>query len=115
MPLSFARAAASDGKSALAIIKNNPNIDLLFSDVIMPGELDGYELGIDAKKTHPDLKILLTSGFTNRKVDDISPNSPMFEELTRNLLRKPYSQAELAKAVRNALDGRSAVGRRQTL
>jgi CheY-like chemotaxis protein len=97
---------ACDGKSALALIKDNPNIDLLFSDVIMPGELDGYLLGIAAKKTNAALKILLTSGFTKRNDDEVSADSPMFEQLTRNLLRKPYSQAELAKAIRKTLDER---------
>jgi len=97
---------ACDGKSALALIKDNPNIDLLFSDVIMPGELDGYLLGIAAKKTNAALRILLTSGFTKRNDDEVSADSPMFEQLTRNLLRKPYSQAELAKAIRKTLDER---------
>lgn len=96
---------AYDGKSALALLKDILNIDLLFSDVIMPGELDGYLLGITAQKSHPALKVLLTSGFTKREEDDFGPDSLMFNELTRNLLRKPYSQAELVVAIRKALDG----------
>jgi CheY-like chemotaxis protein len=102
--LGYKVLAVFDGESALALIKDKPDIDLLFSDVIMPGELDGYLLGIAAKKTRPALKILLTSGFTKRREDDTSPDSSMLEELTHDLLRKPYSQLELAKAVRNALD-----------
>ena len=87
-------------------MKDNPNIDLLFSDVIMPGELDGYLLSIAAKKTNTGLKILLTSGFTKRNEDDASADGPMFEQLTRNLLKKPYSQTELAMAIRKTLDER---------
>ncbi|MFT4720486.1 MAG: signal transduction histidine kinase/CheY-like chemotaxis protein, partial [Candidatus Azotimanducaceae bacterium] len=104
--LGYKVLTACDGKSALALMKDNPNIDLLFSDVIMPGELDGYRLSIAAKKTNTALKILLTSGFTKRNEDDTSADSPMFEQLTRNLLRKPYSQAELAMAIRKTLDER---------
>jgi len=108
--LGYKVLTACDGQSALALMKDNPNIDLLFSDVIMPGELDGYLLSIAAKKTNTALKILLTSGFTKRNEDDASADSPMFEQLTRNLLRKPYSQAELAIAIRKTLDERSAAG-----
>jgi CheY-like chemotaxis protein len=104
--LGYKVLTACDGKSALALMKDNPNIDLLFSDVIMPGELDGYLLGIAAKKTNAALKILLTGGFTKRNGNDASADSPMFEQLTRNLLRKPYSQAELAMAIRKTLDER---------
>ncbi len=104
--LGYKVLTAFDAKSALALIEKNPNIDLLFSDVIMPGKLDGYDLGITAKKTHPDLKVLLTSGFTKRE-EDGSADNPMTEELTGNLLRKPYSKAELAKAVCNALAEKS--------
>jgi CheY-like chemotaxis protein len=102
--LGYTVVTALDAKSALALMQDQAKIDLLFSDVIMPGKLDGYDLAITAKKTYPDLKILLASGFTKRSEDDSSPNGPMIEELTCSLLRKPYNKAELAKAVRNALD-----------
>jgi signal transduction histidine kinase len=104
--LGYKVLTAFDGKSALTLIEDEPNIDLLFCDVIMPGELDGYRLSITAKKTHPALKLLLTSGFTKGKEDDSSPDNSMYEDLTRNLLRKPYSRVELVKAVRKALDER---------
>ena len=102
--LGYKTLAALDGKSALKIIKDNPDIDLLFSDVIMPGELDGYQLAIAAKKTRPALKTLLTSGFTRKKEDFSSSDDSRFAELASKLLSKPYNQSELAKAVRNALD-----------
>jgi len=111
--LGYKVLTAFDGKSALALIKDNPNIDLLFSDVIMPGELDGYLLSIAAKKARPALRILLTSGFTKRNEDDPGADSPVFEELTRSLLRKPYNQAGLAWAIRDALDGMSTSGRKR--
>jgi signal transduction histidine kinase/CheY-like chemotaxis protein len=104
--LGYKVLTACDGESALALMKDNPNIDLLFSDVIMPGELDGYLLSIAAKKTNTALKILLTSGFNKRNEDDSSADGPMFEQLTRNLLRKPYSHEELAMAIRKTLDER---------
>ncbi len=102
--LGYAVLTAFDGKSALAVIEETPNIDLLFSDVIMPGKIDGYILGTTVRKTYPSMKILLTSGFTRRTEGDATPKDPMTEEFTHSLLRKPYSRAELARAVRKALD-----------
>jgi len=104
--LGYKVLTACDGKSALALMEDNPHIDFLFSDVIMPGELDGYLLSIAAKKVKAALRILLTRGFTKRNENDARADSPMFEQLTRNLLRKPYSQAELAMAIRKTLDER---------
>lgn len=95
---------AFDGNSALNILKDNPGIDLLFSDVIMPGDLDGYQLAIAARKARPSLKILLTSGFTKAKEDYSSPEGSLFVELASTLLTKPYNRTELTNAIRNALD-----------
>jgi len=111
--LGYKTLAAFDGKSALALIEDNPDIDLLFSDVVMPGELDGYQLGITAKKSYPRLKILLTSGFSKLKEDDFSSDSFMHKELSANLLRKPYSRIELARAVRKALDRKLSPSRQE--
>ena len=76
----------------------------MFSDVIMPGDMDGYQLAIAAMKARPALKALLTSGFTKKKEDYLRPDGPKYTELVSSLLSKPYNRIELAKAVRNALD-----------
>ena len=76
----------------------------LFSDVIMPGEMDGYKLALAARKLAPSLKILLASGFTRAREEDVHGENAAVAELTGNLLGKPYNRSELATAIRRALD-----------
>ena len=64
------------------------------------GRVRVYELAKEASASHPELKILLTSGFTGKAV---APNGQF--DFTDNLLSKPYSQIELATRVRAMLDG----------
>ena len=92
---------ATNGKQALATLRREQNIDLLFSDVVMPGGLNGYELAEQAISEFPNLKVLLTSGYTGKVVDDGHSNWP---GLNANMLNKPYSQNELASRVRATLD-----------
>lgn len=102
--LGYRTLKAHNGEQALKILKDNKDIDLLFSDVIMPGELDGYQLAIAAQKARPSLKVLLASGFAKKKEDHLSPDGLRYIELARDLLKKPYSHTELASAVRIILD-----------
>ena len=103
--LGYTTIMANNGKQALRILMDNKDIDLLFTDVIMPGDLDGYQLAISAQKNRPTLKALLTSGFTKKKEMIQNADSAKYAELSSTLLSKPYTQAELAFAVRNMLDG----------
>jgi signal transduction histidine kinase len=84
---------------ALDILKAGERIDLVFADVIMPGQLDGYDLAEEVYATWPDIKVVLTSGF---------PGSNHSGRSLRNtpLLTKPYHRDALARMVRDVLDGR---------
>ncbi len=84
---------------ALQILEDNPDIDLLFSDVIMAGSLNGFELARAATGIRPDLKILLTSGFTGQM-----QNLKADEQWGKTLITKPYRDIELAKRIRDTLD-----------
>ena len=53
---------ASDGPSALAILEGDDRVDLVFTDLIMPGGLSGREVAIRAREIKPGIKVLLTSG-----------------------------------------------------
>jgi len=53
---------AEDGAEALEALQNNPDIDLLFTDIMMP-DMSGWELAHTAKQQHPDLKVIYTSGY----------------------------------------------------
>ena len=90
---------ADSALPALAILSRPDAVDLLFTDVVMPGTMDGLDLAYRATQMRPGLKVLLTSGFpggrgAHQRVED----SPF------RLLDKPYSLMQLAQAVRTVLD-----------
>lgn len=93
---------AEDGEEALSVLESDPDVSLLFSDVVMPGGVDGTELAQRAMRQRPGLRLLLTSGFPDMR----GSSKPMAEY---RLLNKPYRHDELARAVREALDARVAV------
>jgi CheY-like chemotaxis protein len=72
--------------------------DLLLTDVVMPGGITGYELVDQLRSDRPDLKVLLTSGYTELAV---APHQPVGRD---PLLSKPYRKLDLGRAVRSALD-----------
>lgn len=72
---------APDGEAALNILENDPGVDLLFTDVRMPGSMDGWALARAARKLRPDLPVIYASGF--------SADEPEFVEGAR-LFSKPY-------------------------
>jgi len=90
---------AADGKQAIEILEQHPEIDLLFSDVVMPNGLDGYELAEQALSIKQDLKILLTTGFAR-----VSEFQDSHKRYNKNMLNKPYRQTELLKKIRSTLD-----------
>jgi CheY-like chemotaxis protein len=59
----FTVVNAETGPEALRILEANPGIDLLFTDIMMPGGMDGFELAHRAKQLRPDLRVVYTSGF----------------------------------------------------
>ncbi len=96
--LGYRTIEAADAPAALAILEQRQDIDLVFTDVIMPGELNGAALSREVSLRWPCVKVLLTSGFPNRALDQ-RENIP--EGLT--FLTKPYRRTELARAIRKAL------------
>jgi CheY-like chemotaxis protein len=89
---------ADDAYSALRILNGTDRIDLLFTDMIMPGGLDGKELATKARAKRPDLKVLFTSGFPGTSTG----SGTKFDD-GDVLLSKPYRKHDLAKAVEGVL------------
>ena len=87
---------ADNGEDALAALADGQNIDLLISDVVMPG-MDGPTVVREARKTRPDLKILFMSGYAEEQLR----KSIDLENV--NFLPKPFSVSELAEAARRAI------------
>ena len=86
--------AATDGTQALQIIKTNPDIELLLTDIVMPGGLNGVELTSKARKEIPDIKVIYMSGFPSGTYAERS-GAP----LDAPLITKPYSREKLATAI----------------
>jgi PAS domain S-box-containing protein len=91
---------AADGPSALKVLEARP-VDLLFSDVIMPGGMSGYDLGTEAKRRWPRVKVLLTSGFPEEKHNGNGGNGHTANAGSgMRLLTKPYRKEDLARVLR---------------
>jgi PAS domain S-box-containing protein len=98
--LGYRVLAAPDGPSALALLREGKAVDLLFTDVVMPGGMNGRELADAARALRPGLPVLFTSGYTENAIVHHG-------RLDRGvlLLAKPYRRGELAAKLRQALDG----------
>ena len=98
--LGYATLEAANAAEALKIIENGASVDLLFTDVIMPGGMNGRQLVDEALKRRPSLKTLFTSGYTENA---ILHHGRLDEGVL--LLAKPYRKPELARMIRVALNG----------
>lgn len=95
--LGYHTREAGDGRAALDALQSGGGIDLLFSDVVMPKGLDGIEMAREATRRHPGLKVLLTSGYPEATLEKAGLTEAGFP-----LLKKPYSNQDLAEALRAA-------------
>jgi nitrogen-specific signal transduction histidine kinase/ActR/RegA family two-component response regulator len=89
---------ASDGPKALDILSRGHAIDLVFTDLVMPGGMSGREVAARARQLKPGIKVLLTSGYAEELV-----RGDYLEREQLRVLRKPYHQADLVAALREVL------------
>jgi len=89
---------------ALAKMAALGGVDLLFSDVIMPGNMNGVMLAREAIKRHPETKVLLTTGYADESIERTDAAGDRFD-----VLHKPYRQTDLARRVRIVLEGHTGV------
>jgi DNA-binding LytR/AlgR family response regulator len=83
-------------------VNGSQNVDLLFSDIVMPGGINGVQLAIEARRLRPSIKVLLTSGYTAAALTDKHGLPKEFP-----VLGKPYRRDQLAAHLRVAMDGRA--------
>lgn len=91
--LNYAVVEAGDGQSAIAVLEQEEAIDLLLTDMVLPGGMSGADLAAHARAKRPVLKVLLTSG------------RPEFLEDTEfAVIGKPFRMAELSRKLQEVLD-----------
>jgi signal transduction histidine kinase/CheY-like chemotaxis protein len=96
--LGYRTLSAGSAAEALAVLDGAEHIDLLFTDVMMPGGMNGRQLATEAQKRRPGLKVLYTSGYTeNAIVHHGRLDAGVM------LLPKPYLSSDLARGIRTAL------------
>ena len=96
--LGYKTLEAANAQDAMTMLYGSCEIDLLFTDMVLPGELNGFDLASSARSKRPDLKVLYTSGYSP---DSLPENGP--EGDVGRLLMKPYAKAKLARYVHDSL------------
>ena len=97
--LGYRVSAARHGADALAILDESNDVDLLFTDVVMPGGMNGRQLAEEVLLRSPSTRVLFTSGYTE---DVFVPDGPLDTGVA--LLSKPYRRQELVELIRTLLD-----------
>ena len=90
---------AANGRAALQALDGYPDLRLLFTDIGLPGGLNGRQLAEEARRRRPELKVLLTTGYTRDAMVRQGRLEPGVE-----LIVKPFTEADLAKKIREVLD-----------
>ena len=89
---------AADAAAAIAAIEDEPAVEVVFSDVRMPGQMDGLGLARWLRRTHPEIPVILTSGYVgSRDAPDSIPGVRFIE--------KPYSQKNVAQRIAALFEG----------
>jgi CheY-like chemotaxis protein len=95
----FQVLCAEDGLDALCQLDTHPEVDLLFTDIVMPGDLHGFDLARQARLIRPGIKLLYTSGFALSAA--LRLTGPIEDA---RLVRKPYRLNQLIREIRRTLD-----------
>jgi PAS domain S-box-containing protein len=98
--LGYRVTEAENGPAALALLQGRTHYDLLFTDVVMPHGMTGYQLAAAARELHPGLKVLFVTGYAGPE-----PRTEPARATPGATIRKPYRRQELALTTRAALEG----------
>lgn len=97
--LGYLVETASSGPEALELLEDGQAIDLLLTDIVLPNDMNGRVLAGEIRKRQPDIKVIYMSGHTNEILADQDVSSPVSA-----FMQKPFRRADLAEALRVALD-----------
>jgi CheY-like chemotaxis protein len=101
--LGYRTLGAADAFAGQAMIGTAPGIDLILTDVVMPGGMDGWDLGRVIAESHPHIPVIFCSGYTDNAVLQRAG-----QDAKIRLLNKPFRRDELADAIAAALAGKKA-------
>jgi CheY-like chemotaxis protein len=90
--LGFDTEEAADGETAYAMLEGGLQADIVFSDLVMPGNLNGYDLAAKIDQEFPGTRILLTSGYASDIISERMSQGVRYE-----ILHKPFRQSELVQ------------------
>ncbi|MCH8167243.1 MAG: response regulator [Proteobacteria bacterium] len=93
-------AEAADGKQAIERLEAKPPFDLLFTDIVLPGGINGGEIAAEAKRLQPGIRVIYTTGYAEHAVVHNGKLDP-----GATLLTKPYRRTDLLREVHAALAG----------
>jgi PAS domain S-box-containing protein len=86
---------AASGDAALSLMNSGPDIDVVFTDIVMPGSLNGVDMALELRRIRPSLPVVFATGYSDRKVLDRWPG-------TADVLVKPYSIDDVARSIEAA-------------
>ena len=101
----YAADTALNAREALTLIEAGEQYDLLFTDLIMPGGMNGVMLAREVRRLQPSIKVLLTTGYAENSIERNDIGGSEFE-----VIAKPCQPQDLARKVRQVLDGPTGVG-----
>jgi CheY-like chemotaxis protein len=97
---------ASHARAAIGLLEIHPEIAVLFTDIGLPGGMNGRQLAEEARKHRPDLKVLFTTGYARNAIVHEGRRDPGVE-----LLTKPFSQSALGEKLRDIIDAKTIPAR----
>ncbi len=98
--LGYETLEAGEAAEALSVLETKPDVDLLFTDLVLPGGTSGAELADEARRRRPELRVLYNSGYSR---DVLEGEGRLDDGVT--LVEKPFEKTTLAAALRDALHG----------
>lgn len=101
----YATDVARSGQEAMAYFDADREYDLLFTDLMMPGGMNGVVLAREARRRMPRIKVLLTTGYAEASLERTDAGGAEFD-----LINKPYTQRDLLRRLRMLLDGPTGTG-----
>jgi len=101
--LGYGVSMVNSPADALQLLQGGKHVDLLFTDLIMPGSINGVLLAREARRLAPEIKVLLTTGYASESIERHDADGEFA------VLAKPYRHDELARKIRVVLDGATGV------